>query len=89
MKGSDKRTVCIVTGTRAEYGLLHRVIEHLKSSKFELKLVVTGSHLSKKYGLTYHEILKDGHEIADSLEQALALSDDDSEIIIHIDPVKA
>ena len=33
--------------------------------------------------------LKDGHEIADSLEQALALSDDDSEIIIHIDPVKA
>ena len=68
MKGSDKRTVCIVTGTRAEYGLLHRVIEHLKSSKFELKLVVTGSHLSKKYGLTYHEILKDGHEIDEKID---------------------
>lgn len=63
MKKSDIKTVCVVTGTRAEYGLLHRVIEKFRTSNCNLKLVVTGTHLSEKYGLTFEEIVNDGHKI--------------------------
>lgn len=51
------KTICIVTGSRAEYGLLHPLINEIrKSKKFKLNLVVTGSHLSKSFGNTYKEI---------------------------------
>ena len=63
MKKKDIRTICLVTGTRAEYGLLHRVIDNLESSDCDFKLVATGSHLSEKYGSTFKEILQDGHKI--------------------------
>ncbi len=57
-------TVCIVTGTRAEYGLLRPVIKQfLKNDKFIVKLIVTGAHLSEKFGNTVCEIEKDGIEI--------------------------
>ena len=43
--------VCVVTGSRAEYGLLKFLIKKIQNDKtFKLKLVVTGTHLSKKYG---------------------------------------
>jgi GDP/UDP-N,N'-diacetylbacillosamine 2-epimerase (hydrolysing) len=50
--------LCFVTGSRAEFGILSNlIVEISNNSFFKVKLVVTGSHLSKKYGLTYREIL--------------------------------
>lgn len=52
--------VCIVTGTRAEYGLLYWLIKEVKAdSVLELQIVVTGMHLSPEFGLTYKEIEKE------------------------------
>ncbi|MFM9094555.1 MAG: UDP-N-acetylglucosamine 2-epimerase [Acidimicrobiaceae bacterium] len=53
--------ICVVTGTRAEYGLLHRLLQILKNDpQIELQLVVTGSHLSPSHGMTVNEIESDG-----------------------------
>ena len=55
------RKICVVTGTRAEYGLLHRLLLILKNDpQIELQLVVTGSHLSPSHGMTVDEIENDG-----------------------------
>ena len=59
-----KRKLCVVTGTRAEYGLLKHLIKEIdKSDEFELILLVTGTHLSEKFGSTYKEIEEDGLSI--------------------------
>ena len=61
---SPKRKICVVTSTRADYGLLRRLIKLINGSdKFELQLIVTGSHLSKIFGETYKEIEADGFTI--------------------------
>lgn len=58
------RKICVVTGTRAEYGLLRRLISLIKNcSDFDLQLIVAGMHLSKKFGETYREIEDDGFVI--------------------------
>lgn len=58
------RKVCIVTGTRAEYGLLRWVIEGVRDHPaLTLQLVVTGMHLASKFGETYREIEADGFAI--------------------------
>jgi len=55
------RKICVVTGTRAEYGLLRWVIQGIQDDPdLTLQLVVTGMHLSPEFGLTYREIVKDG-----------------------------
>ena len=57
---SKSKKICIITGSRAEYGLLKNLILRLKKNKkFKIKLIVTGSHLSEKYGFTLREIKKD------------------------------
>lgn len=54
------RKICVVTGSRAEYGLLYPVLDKInKSKKLILQLLVTGSHLSEDFGLTYKTIEKD------------------------------
>ena len=59
-----KRKVCIVTGSRAEYGVLRPLIKEIKEDHgLKLQLVVTGTHLSKEFGLTYKEINQDGFKI--------------------------
>ena len=58
------RRICVVTGSRAEYGLLKNLLSQLKKDRsINLQLIVTGSHLSKFYGNTYKEIQKDGFNI--------------------------
>ena len=62
------KKICVVTGSRAEYGLLYWTINKLESSPYvDLHLVVTGSHLSEKYGNTLSEIddikIKNLHKI--------------------------
>lgn len=55
------RKICIVTGTRADYGLLRWVMSGIKeSSDLKLQLIATGSHLSAEFGSTYKEIENDG-----------------------------
>ena len=51
----------VITGGRADYGLLKKLINKLNTSKkrFQTKFIVTGSHLSIKHGNTVNEILRD------------------------------
>ncbi|HUH42315.1 MAG TPA: UDP-N-acetylglucosamine 2-epimerase [Sulfurimonas sp.] len=54
------RKICVVTGTRAEYGLLYWLMKEIQNdNELELQLIVTGMHLSPEFGLTYKEIEKD------------------------------
>lgn len=63
------KSICIVTGTRAEYGLLRPLIEEINNrSEYKLKLVVTGMHLSPEFGFTYREIESDGYTIDEKIE---------------------
>ncbi|QDT19962.1 UDP-N-acetylglucosamine 2-epimerase [Gimesia chilikensis] len=65
--------VCVVTGSRAEYGLLSPLLEALRAEEsFELQLLVTGSHLSPEFGLTYREIEADGYTIDEKVEVVLS-----------------
>jgi UDP-hydrolysing UDP-N-acetyl-D-glucosamine 2-epimerase len=55
------RKVCVVTGSRAEYGLLHWVLHDLRAHPdIELQLVATGTHLAPEFGCTVDEIERDG-----------------------------
>ena len=55
----SKRKICIVTGSRAEFGLLYWLIKKVMVDQdLKLQLVVTGMHLSSNFGLTYKEIEK-------------------------------
>jgi len=55
-----KRKICIVTGSRADYGLLYWLIKEVENDKnLKLQLIATGMHISSKFGLTYKEIEKD------------------------------
>ena len=55
------KKVAVVTATRAEYGILRPLIMCLEAeAEIELQLLVTGTHLSEKYGKTEDEIVKDG-----------------------------
>ena len=67
------KKVIVVTGTRAEYGLLRWVIDGIaKSNLLELQLCVTGMHLSPEFGLTFKEIEADGYQIDSKVEMLLS-----------------
>ncbi len=73
--------ITVVTGTRAEYGLLSNLIKLLdKDKNFKLQVIATGSHLSKKYGKTSSEIEKDGIKISKKIN-ILKNSDKEHSII--------
>jgi hypothetical protein len=58
------KKICVITGTRAEYGQLRFLMQGIKESKsLQLCLIVTGTHLSKKFGLTFKDIEADGFQI--------------------------
>jgi UDP-N-acetylglucosamine 2-epimerase (non-hydrolysing)/GDP/UDP-N,N'-diacetylbacillosamine 2-epimerase (hydrolysing) len=68
-----RRKICIVTGSRAEYGLIQPVIRELQSDQnWQLQLLVTGMHLSLEFGLTYRIIEADGLKIDAKVEMVLA-----------------
>lgn len=69
----NKRKICIVTGTRAEYGLLYWLMKEIERSEdFELHIAVTGMHLSPEFGLTYELIEQDGFKIDEKIEMLLS-----------------
>jgi GDP/UDP-N,N'-diacetylbacillosamine 2-epimerase (hydrolysing) len=64
-----KRKICVVTGTRAEYGLLRWVMQGIQDEPdLALQIIATGMHLSPEFGLTYREIEKDGFRIDRNVE---------------------
>ena len=70
------RKICVITGSRAEYGLLRWVMQGVKDhSDLTLQIIATGMHLSKDFGLTFKEIENDDFQINYKIEM---LSSDDS-----------
>lgn len=67
------RKVAVVTGSRAEYGLLYWVMHDLREAAgIELQLIVTGMHLSPEFGMTVHQIERDGFPIHRRVEMLLS-----------------
>ena len=63
------RKICVITGTRAEYGLLRWVMQGIKDdADLNLQVIATGMHLSPEFGLTYKAIEADGFEIDRKVE---------------------
>lgn len=62
------KKVAIITATRAEYGILHPLIERcLREEEFKTQVVVTGTHLSEKFGNTIEEIIQDGIPVSERI----------------------
>jgi UDP-hydrolysing UDP-N-acetyl-D-glucosamine 2-epimerase len=67
------RKICVITGSRSEYGLLYPLLKKIQDdADLELQLVVTGMHLSSEFGLTYQEIEQDGFHIDEKIETVLS-----------------
>ena len=70
-----KRKICVVTGSRADYGLLRLVMKGIKAEpSLTLQIIATGMHLSPTFGLTCKEIESDGFEV-DQMVACLSSSD--------------
>ena len=66
------RKVCIVTGSRAEFGLLRRLMAEIRDHvELELQVIATGAHLSPEFGLTFREIEAAGFNIDEKVEMLL------------------
>lgn len=64
-----KRKICVITGARAEYGLLRWVMQGIQDdSGLTLQIIATGMHLSPEFGLTFREIEQDGFQIDRKVE---------------------
>ena len=67
------KKICVVSGTRAEYGLLRWVMEGIRQSPvLKLQLVVTGMHLSSEFGMTVDAIEDDGFKVDHKVEMLLS-----------------
>lgn len=67
------RKIAVVTGTRAEYGLLYYIIKGVHDdTDLELQLLVTGTHLSPEYGMTVTDIEKDGFPISAKIDMLIS-----------------
>lgn len=68
-----KRKICVVTGTRAEYGLLYWLMREIQDDPdLRLQIIATGAHLSPEFGLTYKKIEDDGFKISEKVEMLLS-----------------
>jgi GDP/UDP-N,N'-diacetylbacillosamine 2-epimerase (hydrolysing) len=69
----NKRKICVVTGTRAEYGLLYWTMKRIQDEQnLELQVIATGMHLSPEFGNTYNIIENDGFNIDNKIECLLS-----------------
>lgn len=67
------RKICVVTATRAEYGLLKPLMDLIRENRqLELQIIATGAHLSPEFGLTYKQIETDGFTINEKVEMLLS-----------------
>lgn len=73
MPPAHRLRIGVVTGTRAEYGLLFWILKRLQNDPvFDLQLIVSGAHLSPAHGLTYREIETDGFTIQRKVDMQLS-----------------
>lgn len=71
------KKICVITGSRAEYGLLQSLMMLIKQSKsLQLQILATGMHLSQEFGLTYKSIEEDGFVIDEKVEMLLSADTD-------------
>ena len=78
---SDPRNICVVTGTRAEYGLLFWLMKEIEEvEELELSVIATGMHLSPEFGMTYKQIEEDGFTIDCKVDMLLS-SDTETGIV--------
>lgn len=67
------KRACVVTTTRAEYGLLRPLMQALQMNKsFELQLIVSGTHLSPEFGLTLNGICEDGFKVNEQIDMLVS-----------------
>lgn len=67
------KTIAVFTGTRAEYGLLYWLMKDIVADpELDLRLIVSGTHLSPEFGLTYRQIEQDGFKIDERIEMLLS-----------------
>ena len=67
------RNICVITGSRAEYGLLYWLLKEIQNdSKLNLQIIVTGMHLSSEFGSTWQQIEADGFQINRKIEMLLS-----------------
>lgn len=65
--------ICVVSGTRAEYGLLYWTMKAIQDNpNLELSVCITGMHLSPEFGLTYKQIESDGFQIDGKVEMLVS-----------------
>lgn len=70
------RKVCVITGSRSEYGLFYPVLKKiLNSGSLELQLIASSAHYSVDYGSTYQQIEDDGFIIDEKIESLSFLDD--------------
>ena len=80
-----KRSIGVVTGTRAEYGYLRPLIRAIEDdADLELRLYVTGMHLLKEYGHSIMEIEKDGFDIAETIDMGSKAMSDEHDLAVSI-----
>lgn len=73
MTEAAKKKICIVSGTRADYGIFYPLLKRISEDDFfDLRLIATGMHLSSEFGLTYREIEDDGFVIDEKIEMLLS-----------------
>ena len=67
------RKICVITGTRAEYGLLSHLMKMIQEDPdLDLQIIATNMHLSPEFGLTFREIENDGFIINKKVEMLLS-----------------
>ncbi len=70
---AEKRKICVITGTRAEYGQLTGILKLIRDNpSLKLQLIATGMHLSPEFGHTYQAIEQDGFKIDRKIELLLS-----------------
>lgn len=68
-----KRKICVITGARADYGLLYWLMKEIEAAAdLELQVIVTGMHLSPEFGLTWRGIEQDGFAISRRVEMLMS-----------------
>ena len=68
-----QKNICVVTGSRAEYGLLFMLMKHIDNcDELNLQVIATGMHLSPEFGMTYQDIEDDGFWVNRKIEMLLS-----------------
>lgn len=81
MNNMEKRKICVITGSRSEYGILTNIMKEIvQSDILELKIIAAGMHNFEKFGKTINEIKKDGFDLNSVVEMGSEKEDSNEEM---------